>query len=66
MAIHLAPSSTRQLFHTVDIHFLEDFDQGLSLLKRAINDPVFAKWVKSLRLHWDYEEGDAVDLFCRT
>lgn len=58
----------RHLFHTVDIYFGEDqenLNRGLDIFDRAKSDPVFASRVKSLRLHWAYEEGDMLDLMAR-
>ena len=60
--------AVRHIFHTVDIYFGEDQDnlnRGLDIFDRAKSDPVFACRVKSLRLHWAYEEGDMLDLMAR-
>jgi hypothetical protein len=38
---------------------------GLDIFDRAKSDAVFACRVKSLRLHWAYEEGDMLDLMAR-
>ncbi|KAF9529918.1 hypothetical protein CPB83DRAFT_851811 [Crepidotus variabilis] len=60
--------ASRHIFHTVDIYFGEDqenLNRGLDIFDRAKNDPVFASRVKSLRLHWAYEEGDMLDLMIR-
>lgn len=60
--------AVRHIFHTVDIYFGEDQDnlnRGLDIFDRAKSDPVFACRVKSLRLHWAYEEGDMLDLMTR-
>lgn len=60
--------AVRHIFHTLDIYFGEDQDnlnRGLDILDRAKVDPVFASRVKSLRLHWAYEEGDMLDLMAR-
>lgn len=40
-------------------------NRGLDIFDRAKADPVFASRVKSLRLHWAYEEGDMLDLMTR-
>ncbi|KAF9480642.1 hypothetical protein BDN70DRAFT_856497 [Pholiota conissans] len=61
--------AVRHIFHTVDIYFGDDqqenLNRGLDIFDRAKNDPVFASRVKSLRLHWAYEEGDMLDLMTR-
>ncbi|KAF8154245.1 hypothetical protein B0H34DRAFT_661953 [Crassisporium funariophilum] len=60
--------AVRHIFHTVDIYFGEDqenLNRGLDIFDRAKTDPVFASRVKSLRLHWAYEEGDMLDLMTR-
>ncbi|KAF8800399.1 hypothetical protein BYT27DRAFT_7175403 [Phlegmacium glaucopus] len=60
--------AVRHIFHTVDIYFGEDqenLNRGLDIFDRAKSDPVFACRVKSLRLHWAYEEGDMLDLMAR-
>ncbi|KAF8991309.1 hypothetical protein BDQ17DRAFT_1255018 [Cyathus striatus] len=60
--------AVRHIFHTLDIYFGEDqenLNRGLDIFDRAKDDPVFASRVKSLRLHWAYEEGDMLDLMTR-
>ncbi|KAF8064383.1 hypothetical protein FPV67DRAFT_219414 [Lyophyllum atratum] len=60
--------AVRQIFHTLDLYFGEDqenLNRGLDIFDRAKADPVFASRVKSLRLHWAYEEGDMLDLMTR-
>ncbi|RDB17685.1 hypothetical protein Hypma_001198 [Hypsizygus marmoreus] len=60
--------AVRQIFHTLDIYFGEDqenLNRGLDIFDRVKADPVFASRVKSLRLHWAYEEGDMLDLMAR-
>ncbi|KAG5720769.1 hypothetical protein E4T56_gene16926 [Termitomyces sp. T112] len=60
--------AVRQIFHTLDIYFGEDtenLNRGLDIFDRAKADPIFASRVKSLRLHWAYEEGDMLDLMTR-
>ncbi|CCM05826.1 uncharacterized protein FIBRA_08060 [Fibroporia radiculosa] len=60
--------ASRQIFHSIDIYFGEDQDnvnRGLDIFDRVKADSVFAKRVKSLRLHWAYEEGDILDLMLR-
>lgn len=49
----------------MDLYFGEDtenLNRGLDIFERAKADPVFAARVKTLRLHWAYEEGDMLDL----
>ncbi|KAA1474118.1 hypothetical protein DENSPDRAFT_823815 [Dentipellis sp. KUC8613] len=58
----------RIIFRTVDVYFGEDqegLNRGLDLFDRVKADPVFANRVKTLRLHWAYEEGDMLDLMSR-
>ncbi|KAF5314321.1 hypothetical protein D9619_011922 [Psilocybe cf. subviscida] len=59
----------QHIFHTLDIYFGEDLaenvNRGLDIFDRAKEDPVFASRVKSLRLHWAYEEGEMLDLMAR-
>ncbi|KAF8647574.1 hypothetical protein AX16_006613 [Volvariella volvacea WC 439] len=60
--------AVRLIFHTIDLYFGEDqenLNRGLDIFDRAKADPVFASHVKSLRLHWAYEEGDMLDLMAR-
>jgi hypothetical protein len=60
--------SLRHIFHTLDLYFGEDQDnlnRSLDVFDRVKADPVFASRVKSLRLHWAYEEGDMLDLMTR-
>lgn len=60
--------AARHIFHTLDIYFGEDQDnlhRGLDIFDRAKDDPVFAARVKSLRIHWAYEEDDMLNLVLR-
>ncbi|KAJ8519282.1 hypothetical protein ONZ45_g3757 [Pleurotus djamor] len=60
--------AVRRIFHTLDLYFGEDqenLNRGLDIFDRVKADPVFASRVKSLRLHWAYEEGDMLDLMAR-
>ncbi|KAL1741537.1 hypothetical protein HDZ31DRAFT_45224 [Schizophyllum fasciatum] len=60
--------ASRIVFRTLDLYFGEDVDattRGLDIFDRAKADPVFASRVRSLRLHWAYEEGDMMDLMAR-
>ncbi|KAJ6626001.1 hypothetical protein B0H10DRAFT_1999879 [Mycena sp. CBHHK59/15] len=60
--------AVRSIFHTLDLYFGEDqetLNRGLDVFDRVKADPVFASRVKSLRLHWAYEEGDMLDLMIR-
>ena len=57
--------AVQQIFHTVDLYFGEDqehLNRGLDFFDRVKDDPVFARRVQKLRLHWAYEEGDTFDL----
>ncbi|KAH6912156.1 hypothetical protein BKA70DRAFT_1422877 [Coprinopsis sp. MPI-PUGE-AT-0042] len=60
--------AVRHIFHTLDLYFGEDQEnlhRGLDIFDRAKTDPIFANRVKSLRLHWAYEEGEMLDLMAR-
>ncbi|TFK63628.1 hypothetical protein BDN72DRAFT_902245 [Pluteus cervinus] len=60
--------AVRHIFHTIDLYFGEDpenLNRGLDIFDRAKADPIFASRVKSLRVHWAYEEGDMLDLMAR-
>ncbi|KAF8205773.1 hypothetical protein K438DRAFT_1818498 [Mycena galopus ATCC 62051] len=60
--------AVRMIFHTLDLYFGDDqeaLNRGLDVFDRVKADPVFAARVKSLRLHWAYEEGDMLDLMIR-
>ncbi|KAF7360763.1 hypothetical protein MVEN_00808300 [Mycena venus] len=61
--------AVRMIFHTLDLYFggddQEALNRGLDVFDRVKADPVFAGRVKSLRLHWAYEEGDMLDLMVR-
>ncbi|KAJ7264050.1 hypothetical protein B0H12DRAFT_272542 [Mycena haematopus] len=60
--------AVRMIFHTLDLYFGDDqeaLNRGLDVFDRVKADPVFASRVKSLRLHWAYEEGDMLDLMIR-
>lgn len=53
------------IFRTIDVYFGEDqenVNRGLDIFDRVKADSVFANRVKTLRLHWAYEEGDMLDL----
>lgn len=56
----------RHIFHTLDLFFgddqMDNVNKGLDLFSRVKRDPKFAKNVKTLRIHWAYEEGDILDL----
>jgi len=58
------------IFHTLDLYFGEDssdnLNRGLDILDKAKADEGFARLVKSLRLHWAFEDGDMLDLMIRT
>ncbi|KAH9924241.1 hypothetical protein B0H21DRAFT_781435 [Amylocystis lapponica] len=60
--------ASHMIFRTLDLYFGEDQDnlnRGLDILDRVKADPAFANQVKTLRLHWAYEEGDMLDLMTR-
>lgn len=60
--------AARVIFRTVDLYFGEDQEgqnRGLDILDRVKADPVFARYIKTLRLHWAHEEGELLDLICR-
>lgn len=40
-------------------------NRGLDIFDRVKQDPDFAKLVKTLRIHWSYEDGDLLDLMKR-
>jgi len=57
------------IFHTLDLYFGEDSEnvnRGLDVCDRVKADPRFAGRIKTLRLHWSYEDGDMLDLMERT
>ncbi|KAG7441240.1 uncharacterized protein BT62DRAFT_908730 [Guyanagaster necrorhizus] len=58
----------RIIFRTVDLYFGDDQEnvsRGLDFMDRVKEDPVFASQIKSLRIHWAYEESDVLDLMTR-
>ncbi|TDL26844.1 hypothetical protein BD410DRAFT_782927 [Rickenella mellea] len=59
----------RLIFHTMDLYFGDDqadnVHKGLDVWDRVKADQVFAKKVKTLRIHWAYEEGDMLDFMMR-
>ncbi|SJL10819.1 uncharacterized protein ARMOST_14213 [Armillaria ostoyae] len=60
--------AVRILFRTVDLYFGDDQEnvtRGLDLMDRVKEDPVFASQIKSLRIHWAYEDSDVLDLITR-
>ena len=64
--------ASRIIFRTIDIYFGEDQDnvrenlnRGLDIFDRVKTDPSFAGLVKTLRIHWAYEDGDMLDLMFR-
>ena len=56
----------RHIFHTLDLFFgddqMDNVNKGLDLFSRVKRDPAFARNIKTLRIHWAYEEGDILDL----
>ncbi|KII90118.1 hypothetical protein PLICRDRAFT_40319 [Plicaturopsis crispa FD-325 SS-3] len=60
--------ASRIIFRTLDLYFGEDQDnlnRGLDIFDRVKSDPQFACRIKTLRLHWSYEESDMLDLVSR-
>ncbi|KAK0200681.1 hypothetical protein DFS33DRAFT_1386599 [Desarmillaria ectypa] len=60
--------AARIIFRTVDLYFGDDQEnvtRGLDFMDRVKEDPVFASQIKSLRIHWAYEECDVLDLMTR-
>ncbi|KZT03268.1 uncharacterized protein LAESUDRAFT_659991 [Laetiporus sulphureus 93-53] len=61
--------AARRIFHTLDLYFggddQESVNRGLDVLDRVKADATFAARVRTLRLHWAYEEGDMFDLILR-
>ncbi len=56
----------RHIFHTLDLYFGDDqsdnVNRGLDVFDLVKADPAFAARVKTLRIHWAYEEGEMLDL----
>ena len=56
----------RRIFHTLDLYFCEDqtenVNRGLDLFDHVKANPEFAAKIKTLRIHWSYEDGDLLDL----
>lgn len=54
------------------MHFGDDADidngvnRGLDIFDQAKRDPAFAKLIRTLRIHWSYEDEDLMDLMKRT
>ncbi|KAJ7049074.1 hypothetical protein C8F01DRAFT_1379121 [Mycena amicta] len=61
--------AVRLIFHTLDLYFAEDqqdaLNRGLDVFDRVKADAVFASRIKTLRIHWAYEEGEMLDLMIR-
>ena len=59
----------RHIFHTLDLFFgdeqMDNVNKGLDVFSRVKDDAAFAKKIKTLRIHWAYEEGDMLDLMIR-
>jgi hypothetical protein len=58
---------SRHIFRPVHIYFGENDSliRRLDIFDRAKRDPIFGSRVKSLRLHWDFEKGNTLDLMIR-
>ena len=41
---------------------MDNVHKGLDLFSRVKRDSDFAKKIKTLRIHWAYEEGDMLDI----
>jgi hypothetical protein len=60
--------ASRHIFRSIDLFIGEDTEnlhRTMDLLDRVKEDPVFARRIKILRLHWAYEGGDMLDLMSR-
>ncbi|KAF7311788.1 hypothetical protein MIND_00189300 [Mycena indigotica] len=61
--------AVRLIFDTLDLYFAEDqqdaLNRGLDVFDRVKTDKVFAGRIKTLRIHWAYEEGEMLDLMMR-
>ncbi|KAJ7053081.1 hypothetical protein C8F01DRAFT_1261256 [Mycena amicta] len=61
--------AVRLIFHTLDLYFAEDqqdaLNRGLDVFDRVKADAVFASRIKTLRIHWAYEEGEMLELMSR-
>ncbi|KAI0309909.1 hypothetical protein OF83DRAFT_1253057 [Amylostereum chailletii] len=60
--------ASRHIFHTLDVYLGEDsetINRSMDIFDRVKADPVFARRVKALRLHWSYEGGEMLDLMSR-
>ena len=44
---------------------MDNVNKGLDVFSRVKHDAKFAKRIKTLRIHWAYEEGDMLDLMIR-
>ncbi|KZT39544.1 hypothetical protein SISSUDRAFT_1020026 [Sistotremastrum suecicum HHB10207 ss-3] len=57
------------IFRTMDIYFGEEqqdnMHRGMDIFDRVKWDQAFARKIKTLRLHWAYEEGDMLDVMTR-
>lgn len=45
---------------------MDNVHKGLDFFSRVKRDGDFAKKVKTLRVHWAYEEGDMLDIMLST
>ncbi|KAJ7049070.1 hypothetical protein C8F01DRAFT_1003219 [Mycena amicta] len=61
--------AVRLIFHTLDLYFAEDqqdaLNRGLDVFDSVKADAVFASRIKTLRIHWAYEEDKMLDLMIR-
>jgi hypothetical protein len=58
----------RRIFRTVDLYLCEDSDnwnRTLDIFDRVKADPLFSRRIKTLRVHWAYDDGDMLDVMSR-
>jgi len=58
----------RRIFRTVDLYLCEDSDnwnRTLDIFDRVKVDPIFSRRIKTLRVHWAYDDGDMLDVMSR-
>ncbi|KAI0031797.1 hypothetical protein K488DRAFT_51316 [Vararia minispora EC-137] len=60
--------ASRHLFRTLDLYISEDMETNhrtMDVLDRVKADPIFARRVKALRLHWSHENGEMLEVMSR-
>ncbi|KAI0282237.1 hypothetical protein BC826DRAFT_1065780 [Russula brevipes] len=58
----------RRIFRTVDLYLCEDSDswnRTLDIFDKVKADPLFSRRIKTLRVHWAYDDGDMLDVMSR-